>query len=330
MNDTNFPDEETEILSFQVGPDDEGLRLDAFLGKHCPLISRNRVQGDLEEGRVQVAGRQRPKGFKLKQGIKVDYQPGGVREMVAIPQDIPIDVIYQDEDILIVNKPVGMVVHPAVGHPDGTMVNALLHHCQGLKAGDDPLRPGIVHRLDRDTSGLLAVALNDQAHTHLAEQLRTRSLGRTYLALSWGSWKENEGTLTGDIGRHPKLRQKKAVVGTGGRSATTGYRVLEDYGFVQLCEVKLETGRTHQIRVHFSHNHHPVVGDPMYGEDIRAKAVHALDRTQAAQMVQRAKRQMLHAFKLDLEHPVTGERMAFEAPIPRDMLHILKLFRIEE
>ena len=326
MSDQTYQEEFPEALTFEVSDQDAGLRLDTFLDKYCPDLSRNRIQGDLQEGRVQVEGRQRPKGFKLSAGLTVDYEPGGVREMVAVAQDIPLEILYQDHDILIINKPVGMVVHPSIGHPDGTVVNALLHHCGGLQAGDDPLRPGIVHRLDRDTSGLLAVALNDRAHRHLCDQLRDRRMGRTYLALSWGAWKEDEGTLTGNIGRHPKMRQKMAVVGLGGRAAATGYRVIENHGFVQLCEVKLETGRTHQIRVHFAHNHHPVVGDPVYGDDTRAKGVHALDRTIAAQMVQRASRQMLHAFRLTLEHPANGEQLSFEAPIPQDMHHVLDLF----
>ena len=325
MNDSLTPDGPPPALSFTVTDSDVGLRLDAFLVKHCPDFSRNRIQGDLQADRVLVNDRIRPKGFKLKIGAVVVYQPGQVRQMVAVAQDIPLDIIHQDEDILIINKAAGMVVHPAIGHPDGTVVNALLHHCEGLTAGDDPLRPGIVHRLDRDTTGLLAVALNDRAHRHLGDQLREHSMGRTYLALSWGSWAANEGSLEGDIGRHPKMRQKMAVVGQGGRSAVTHYEVLNDYGFAQLCQVKLETGRTHQIRVHFAHNHHPVVGDPMYGDDIRGKAVHALDRTRAAQMVKQAGRQMLHAHKLELEHPTTGQIMSFAAPVPADLLRVLAI-----
>lgn len=315
----------TSPLEFIVTQEDAGLRLDAFLVKHCPEHSRNKIQNDLKNDLIQVQGKVRPKSFKLKRDWKIEYTPGQVQEMKAVPQDIPLDIIYQDDDILVLNKPVGIVVHPAIGHPDGTVVNALLHHFQGLEAGDDPLRPGIVHRLDRDTSGLLTVALNHKAHAHLAEQLRDRRMGRHYLALSWGSWKEDSGKLEGDIGRHLRQRQKMAIVPAGGRHAVTHYEVIECHGFVQLCRVKLETGRTHQIRVHFAHNHHPVVGDPMYGDDNRAKAVHALDRTKAAQIVRFANRQMLHAWELQLEHPTSGQTLKFEAPVPEDMQKVLDI-----
>ncbi len=314
-----------EILQFTVPEENAGDRLDSFLGDRCAHLSRNRIQNDFGEKRILVNGRPRPKGFKLKAGMVIRYEPAPLQELRAVAQDIPLEFVYRDDDIAIINKPIGMVVHPAVGHPDGTVVNALLHHVRGLQAGGDPLRPGIVHRLDRDTSGLLAVALNDRAHRHLADQLRDRRMGRTYLALSWGRWQEHEGILTGDIGRHPRQRQKMSVVPRDGRPAVTHYEVVADHGFVQLCRVKLETGRTHQIRVHFTHNHHPIVGDPLYGDDARAKAVHALDRTRAAQLVKAAGRQMLHAARLELEHPVSGEIMVFEAPMPADMAAVLAL-----
>ena len=318
MTDASSP-----ILEFTVDAAAAGQRLDAFLGDRCSDFSRTRIQNDLNEGRVLVNDRPRPKGFKLKAGMRVLYDPAPLQELTAVAQDLPLEFVYRDDDIAIIDKPIGMVVHPAVGHSDGTVVNALLHHVQGLNAGGDPLRPGIVHRLDRDTSGLLAVALNDRAHRHLADQLRDRRMGRTYLALSWGRWNEHAGTLTGDIGRHPRQRQKMAVVARDGRPATTHYEVIADHGFVQLCRVKLETGRTHQIRVHFAHRHHPIVGDPLYGDDNRAKAVHALDRTRAARLVKLAGRQMLHAARLDLEHPVSGEHLTFEAPMPPDMQQAL-------
>jgi len=320
-------DAEESGRSFAVGSDDEGQRLDTFLVALCPDISRSRLHEDMKEGRVLVDGRSRPKSFRLRAGGEVVYLPGSRPEMTAVAQDIPLDIIHQDEHLLIVNKAVGMVVHPAVGHPDGTLVNALLHHVKGLDAGGDPLRPGIVHRLDRDTSGLMAVALTDIAHRNLAEQLADRRMGRTYLALSWGSWKNEEDTLTGDIGRNPRFRQKMAIVAQGGKSASSRYRVLENFGFAQLCEVKLDTGRTHQIRVHFAYFGHPVVGDQMYGEDQRAKGIHNLDRSLADRMVKAAQRQMLHAARLSLVHPESGKTMEFEAEPPADMLRVLALLR---
>ncbi len=308
---------------FTVAEEHNELRLDNYLVQVCGDVSRNRIHTDMAAGGVLVDGRQRPKGFRLKQGQIVQYTASVKAEMTAEPQDIPLDIVYQDEHLIVVNKPVGLVVHPAVGHPDGTLVNGLLFHFQNLQAGGDPLRPGIVHRLDRDTSGLLAVALTDQAHRHLADQLQEHKMGRTYYALSWGRWPSDTGQLKGDIGRHPRFRQKMAVVENGGRSAVTHYEVIEDFGFVQLCKVELETGRTHQIRVHFAFNGHPVVGDGMYGEDKRARGIHNLDRRLADWMVRETNRQLLHAAQLRLIHPDTGLEMTFDAPLPADMNNVL-------
>ncbi len=324
MNDTPAP------RKFTVAAEHDNLRLDQFLVEVCGGVSRNRIHTDMADGRVLVDDRTRPKGFRLKAGQTVHYEPAVRVEMKAVAQDIPLDIVYQDEHLAVVNKAVGMVVHPAVGHPDGTMVNALLHHFQGLKAGGDPLRPGIVHRLDRDTSGLLVVALTDQAHRHLADQLQEHRLGRTYYALSWGQWPDDAGRLTGDIGRHPRFRQKMAVVEHGGRTAATRYEVVEDFGFAQLCRIELETGRTHQIRVHFAFRGHPVVGDTMYGEDKRARGIHNLDRRAADRMVRETGRQLLHAAQLHLIHPARDEEMTFTAPLPADMEHVLAGLRDQD
>jgi len=312
---------------FTVEPEEEGQRLDSFLTDKCPDLSRNRIHADMKQSRVLVDGRQRPKGFRLKAGSLVAFQPGTIAPMEAVAQDIPLDIVHEDAHILVVNKPAGMVVHPAVGHPDGTLVNALLHHCASLSAGGDPLRPGIVHRLDRHTSGLMAVALTETAHRHLSEQLQDRRMGRSYLTVSWGRWKDEQDMLTGDIGRHPRFRQKMAVVKQGGKPAVSRYRVLEDFGFVQLCEVQLETGRTHQIRVHFAHFGHPVVGDQMYGDDQRARGIHNLDRRQADRMVKAAGRQQLHAVNLRLVHPDTEKTLDFSAPPPDDLAGVLAILR---
>ncbi len=310
-------------LVFKVSEEHAGQRLDAFLVEHCPDFSRNRIQTEMTEGRILVQGKLRPKGFRLKAGWEVTFNPGPVRVLEAVAQDLPLDIVYQDEDILVVNKAVGMVVHPAVGHPKGTLVNALLYHFKDLNAGGDPLRPGIVHRLDRETSGLMVVALNDAAHTKLGKQLQDRVIGRTYETISWGQWHDDAGKLVGDIGRHPHQRVRMAVVEQQGRHAVTHYEVLEDFGFVQYCRVKLETGRTHQIRVHFHHNHHPVVGDRLYGDDRRVQGVHPLDRVKAQSMVKNAGRQLLHARKLELIHPRTEETMVFSSKLPGDMRLVL-------
>ena len=313
--------------AFITGPEDEGQRLDSFLAKRCPDLSRSRIHADMKEELVLVDGRPRPKGFRLRAGSRVVFRPGARPEIKAVAQDIPLNIVHEDDHILVINKAAGMVVHPAVGHPDGTLVNALLHHCRNLSTEGGPLRPGIVHRLDRDTSGLMAVALTDTAHRHLAAQLQDRRMGRTYVTVSWGRWKQDQDTLTGDIGRHPRFRQKMAVVNQGGKPAVSRYRVLEDFGYVQLCEVQLETGRTHQIRVHFAQHGHPVVGDRMYGDDLRARGIHNLDRRSADRMVKAADRQQLHAVELRLVHPVTDEGLEFSAEPPADMAGVLALLR---
>ncbi len=319
------PDPQERV--FTAGPEDDGQRLDSFLVKRCSDLSRSRIHTDMKEEPVLVDGRPRPKGFRLRAGSRVVFRPGVRPEMKAVAQDIPLDIVHEDEHVLVINKAAGMVVHPAVGHPDGTLVNALLHHCRNLSAGGDPLRPGIVHRLDRDTSGLMAVALTDAAHRHLAVQLQDRRMGRTYLAVSWGRWKQDQDTLTGDIGRHPRFRQKMAVVNQGGKPAVSRYQVLEDFGFAQLCEVQLETGRTHQIRVHFAHRGHPVVGDRMYGDDLRARGIHNLDRRPADRMVKAADRQQLHAAGLRLVHPATDDVLEFSVEPPADMAGVLAILR---
>ena len=307
-----------------------GERLDVFLAANCPDLTRSRIQTELAADRVQVDGVARPKGFRLKTGMQVIFAPAERPALTAVAQDIPLTILHEDEDVIVVDKQAGLVVHPAPGHPDGTLVNALLHHYGDLADGGDPLRPGIVHRLDRDTTGLLVVARHERALVALQAQLQERCMGRVYLALAWGRWSGDTGELDGDIGRHPKRRQRMAVVGRGGREAMTRYEVLEEFGFVQLCRVELETGRTHQIRVHFAHGGHPVVGDPLYGDDKRVRGVHHLDRRRADAMVRATKRQLLHAAELRFQHPTGGGEMTFESPPPPDMAGILAGLRAED
>lgn len=313
--------------SFTVAAGDQGLRLDAFLASRCPDLSRSRIRADLDQpGAVLVDGRPRAASHRLQPGQLVVFRTSERAALSAAPQAIDLDVVWEDEHLVVVNKPVGLVVHPAVGHPDGTLVNALLHRRGPFAAGGDPLRPGIVHRLDRDTSGLLVAALDDQAHRRLAAQLQDRRMGRIYLALSWGQWPQDAGELDGPVGRDPKRRQRMAVV-AGGRAALTRYRVLEDFGFAQLCRVELATGRTHQIRVHFSQAGHAVLGDALYGDPGRARGFHGADRRPAELAARLAGRQMLHAAELHFRHPVTGVELSFSAPPPADFAAVLAALR---
>jgi len=302
---------------------DIGQRLDIFLTDHCPDLSRSQIARAIDSDGVRVNGRARPRGFRLRADSEISFTPLSPIPTTAEPQDLPLEIVHRDPDFVIVDKAPGMVVHPAPGHRDGTLVNALLHAVGGLPGSGESLRPGIVHRLDRDTSGLLVVALTPEAHRNLAEQLRARTLGRTYNALSWGQWDQSEGTLESSIGRHPTQRVKMAVLPRGGREAITRYSVLDDFGFAQFCAVKLETGRTHQIRVQFTHAGHPIVGDPVYGDDNRARNTLPVDRVAAQRMVKTVQRQMLHAAELRLVHPRTGESLTFTSPLPPDFAEVL-------
>lgn len=233
--------------------------------------------------------------------------------MEILPENIPLDILYEDSDIIVVNKARGMVVHPATGIYTGTLVNALLYHCKDLSGINGEIRPGIVHRLDKDTSGVMVAAKNDTAHLDLAEQIRTKTAHRIYWAIVYGNIKEEAGIIKGDIGRHPTDRKKMAIVHEHGKPAVTHFRVLERFGDYTLVECRLETGRTHQIRVHMTSIGHPLVGDPKYGP--RRSCPFAIEG------------QALHSLQLELTHPRTRERMTFKAPLPEDMEKILRTLR---
>ncbi|MBM4131117.1 RluA family pseudouridine synthase [bacterium] len=322
-----MPEAPARLRAFVVEAGEAGLRLDVFVAGRCADLSRSRVRGDLDRpDAVTVDGRARPASFRVRAGQRVVFRPSAPVALDAVAQPIPLDVVYEDEHLVVVNKPVGLVVHPAAGHPDGTLVNALLHRRGPISAGGDPLRPGIVHRLDRDTSGLMVAALDDRSHRRLAAQLQDRRLGRAYLALSWGRWAADAGELDGPIGRDPRHRQRMAVV-PGGRAALTRYRVLEDFGYAQYCRVELATGRTHQIRVHFAHGGHSVLGDPLYGDPGRARGLHGPQRRPAELAAKLATRQMLHACELRFRHPVDGRELTFQAPAPADFAGVLAHLR---
>lgn len=296
-----------------VTEQEQGKRLDVYLTSALD-ISRSYAQQLIQRQGVKVNGKDAKANRRLNEGDQVKAVIEVQEEYKVVPQDIPLDIVYEDKDIIVINKARGMVVHPAAGNPDGTLVNALLYHCQGELSGiNGVIRPGIVHRLDKDTSGVMVAAKTDEAHKGLAEQIKAHSAHRTYWALVHGNISEERGIVDAPIGRHPKDRIKMAVTFKGGREAVTHFKVLKRYGDYTWVECKLETGRTHQIRVHMAYIHHPVVNDPLYGykkDDFPIEG------------------QALHSHCLDLIHPITGKTMHFEAPAPADFLACLK--RAEE
>lgn len=290
-------------------------RLDVFLARMDETFSRSRIQRLISEGRVTVGGRTgKPvkANYRLTAGETISVDVPEPETIDVVPEEIPLDILYEDEDVVVVNKARGMVVHPAAGVSHGTLVNALLAHCTDLSGINGALRPGIVHRLDKDTSGVMIAAKNDTAHRSLAEQIQEKTAHRTYWAILTGNIREDEGVIHGAIGRSPKDRQKMAVVRENGKDATTKFRVLERFGEYTLAECRLLTGRTHQIRVHMAYIGHPVVGDPKYGAKKCPFAITG---------------QALHSKTLSFIHPRTGERMEFEAPLPEDMENILSTLR---
>ena len=291
-----------------------GERLEVFLTEQNQDFSRSHVQKLIADGKVMVNGQQRKANFKLTAGDEITLEIPEAVEAEILPEDIPLDILYEDKDIIVINKARGMVVHPAAGVFSGTLVNALMHHCTALSGINGELRPGIVHRLDKDTSGVMVAAKSDKAHLSLAQQIKAKTAHRIYQAIVYGNIKEEAGIIKGDIGRHPVDRKKMAIV-QDGKSAVTHFKVLERFGEYTLVECALETGRTHQIRVHMTHIGHPLVGDPKYGTNGKRKDNFSIQG------------QALHSMSLELDHPVTGERMTFNTELPEDMQKILRYLR---
>lgn len=286
-----------------------GARLDSFLAEALPDMSRAAAARLVEGGNVRVDGRTASKSYRLTGAETVEVTPPGPVAIDAVAQDIPLDVVYEDADVIVVNKPAGLVVHPAPGHPDGTLVNALLHRCGDSLSGiGGALRPGIVHRIDRDTSGLVIAAKNDAAHRALAAQLRDHSLARTYECIVVGNLREDSGTVDAPIARDPRDRKRMAVV-AGGRRAVTHWEVLARYPGYTHARCRLETGRTHQIRAHMAYIGHPVLGDTVYG---------------AKKPVPGLTGQCLHAAGLRFVHPRTGEAVELRCPLPEEFVAMLK------
>lgn len=302
----------TELV-FSASTEDSGIRVDRFLQARLPDHSRSAIQKWMEDGCVLVNGKSVAKNYKLSGVCEVLVRIPEPQELQVRAENIPLDIVYEDDDLLVVNKPKGMVVHPAPGNSDGTLVNALLYHCKGSLSGiNGVIRPGIVHRIDKDTSGLLMVAKNDRAHLGLAEQIKEHSFDRVYETVVYGQFKEDSGTVNAPIGRHPVDRKRMAVTASHSREAVTHFQVLERLnGFTHL-RVQLETGRTHQIRVHMAYIGHPVAGDPVYGPRKVISELHG---------------QCLHAREIGFTHPVTGERMHFSSPLPDYFVRFLNQVR---
>ena len=295
-------------------------RLDSYLAERLAM-SRSRITQLIDGGHVLVNGTAPKKRVVPAQGDRIQIRIPDPEPSVIAAEDIPLDVVYQDADLLVINKPAGMVVHPAPGHRGGTLVNALLHAVDDLSGIGGVLRPGIVHRLDKDTSGLLMVAKTDTAHRVLADELRHRRIRRRYLVAAWGHLASEEITVDAPIARHPSDRLRMGVV-EGGRRAVTHFRRRERWPAAELLEAELETGRTHQIRVHLMHIGHPVVGDAVYGIG-RERGFSNAARGWALELARRTPRQFLHAAELRFQHPRTGEDMRFEAPLPPDLQRVL-------
>ena len=301
-----------ERTALTAGPEAAGERLDSFLTARLPGLTRSAAARLIETGQVLVDGKPARKSARLAGGETVEVTLPDPEPADALPQDIPLDVVYEDNDVIVVNKPSGLVVHPAPGHPDGTLVNALLHHCGGSLSGvGGELRPGIVHRIDRDTSGLIIAAKNDAAHQALAAQLADHTLARTYEAVAAGSFREDGGTVDAPIGRCLSDRKKMAVVPNGKR-AVTHWEVLERFPGYTYVRCRLETGRTHQIRVHMAHLGHPIYGDTVYGGK---KPVPGLTG------------QCLHAVGLRFVHPRTGETVELSCPLSGEFQALLEKLR---
>ena len=298
-----------EPIRLRASEESKNQRLDAFLASSLDGLTRSQATRLIESGEVAVNGRAVSKSYKLAGGEDIAVTLPEPEPVEAVPQDIPLDVVYEDADVIVVNKPSGMVVHPAPGHPDGTLVNALLYHCAGTLSGiGGALRPGIVHRIDRDTSGLIIAAKNDAAHQYLSAQLADHTLARTYECIVVGSLREERGTVDAPIARHPSDRKRMAVV-AGGREAVTHWEVIARYPGYTHVRCRLETGRTHQIRVHMAYIGHPILGDTVYG---------------AKKPVPGLTGQCLHATGLRFIHPRTGEPVELHCPLPPEFTAMLQ------
>lgn len=313
-----------ETFEFQVTATEAGTRLDVFLATKIPSLTRSRIQKLIDQGLVHVRDRAAKAGQKLRAGEAVILFKPPPHEDKLTPEDLPLRILYEDPSIAVVEKPAGMVVHPAAGNARGTLVNALLYHLKDLSGVGGVLRPGIVHRLDKGTSGVMVVAKNDAAHKGLANQFKKREVRKVYFALVYGDVREDEGVVELPVGRHPRDRKRMSVRSPRGKEALTRWQVVEHFGEVTLLKVVIRTGRTHQIRVHLNTIGYPVVGDKTYGNPRRLASIS--DRGVKAELSS-IKRQALHAGTLGFHHPLTGEYKEFAAPLPGDLERVIEYLK---
>ena len=317
-------------LKISAPQDERGKRIDLFLSQKDLGLSRSFIHKLILNHHILVNDKPIKPSFKIKGGEEIHIEVPPLEKPSLEPEDIPLDIVYEDSDLLVVNKKTGMVVHPAAGNYSHTLVNALLFHCKDLSGINGVLRPGIVHRLDKNTSGLLVVAKNDFAHLGLAEQIKDRTLLREYITIIWGHMPVGEGTIEAPIGRALKDRKKMAVTRVKGRESLTQYKVLERFDLCVLLSIRLKTGRTHQIRVHLSYLNHPVLGDPEYGGRQKwLKGIYDQDRPLAQKLLNVIERQALHAKKLGFAHPRTKEYQELDSPLPEDLEKVLSLLQGE-
>ncbi len=334
MSDTHSSQDGFAIREARTTPEDSGERLDRFLAAALNDLSRARLQALIAEGAVTLSEKTIKDGnhrVKPDETYRVAIPPAAPARPQG--QDIPLQVVYEDKDVIVIEKPAGLVVHPAAGNPDGTLVNALIAHCGDSLAGvGGEVRPGIVHRLDKDTSGLLIAAKNERAMGSLAKQFAKHTIERAYHAVVWGAPRAGEGMIEGDIGRNPFDRKRMAVMRSGGKHARTRYRVIETFGakerpFASLIECRLETGRTHQIRVHLTHLGHPLIGDPSYGKARQPPRAKNPAEDMAFAAAANFNRQALHAYILGFQHPTLHNTMRFESPWPADFAGLIAALR---
>ena len=318
--------EQSAEIRFTVDKSQCGQRLDIFLAQSDADISRSHVKYVIEEGDVLVNGKAPKVSQKLKEGDVIVLTQRPPQEAIALPQNIPLNIVYEDTAIIVINKPVGMVVHPAPGNADKTLVNALLFHCHDLSGIGGVLRPGIVHRLDKDTSGLIVAAKSDDAHRHLSAQFERHEVHKKYLALVCGDVKDNQGEIVKPVGRHTIDRKKMSTNTKRGKEAITFWKVLERYGVATLLEVEIKTGRTHQIRVHLSDLRYPIIGDAVYGD--ATNRMQNIANSALKARIKAFNRQALHAVYLSFIHPLTGKRVEFTADMPKDMADLCAQLRL--